>query len=94
MSVHEGFCAPLIEALGHGVPVVARAAGAVPEPLGGAGILVDGEGLPFAAEAIHEAVSSPTTRAGLVEAGARRLEGLRPEALSGRIRAALRPLGT
>jgi Glycosyl transferases group 1 len=37
MSVHEGFCAPLIEALGHGLPVVARAAGAVPETVGEAG---------------------------------------------------------
>ena len=32
MSVHEGFCVPLIEALAHGVPVVARGAGAVPGP--------------------------------------------------------------
>ncbi len=30
MSVHEGFCMPLIEALAHGVPVVANDAGACP----------------------------------------------------------------
>ncbi|TML54157.1 MAG: glycosyltransferase, partial [Actinobacteria bacterium] len=45
MSVHEGFCAPLVEALAHGVPVVARGAGAVPETLQGAGLVLDGDDL-------------------------------------------------
>ena len=37
-SVHEGFCAPLVEALSYGIPVVARNAGAVPETVGDAGL--------------------------------------------------------
>ena len=65
MSEHEGFCAPLVEALARGVPVVARRAAAVPETLGGAGLLVDEPDLlPLAAEALHEVVSSQETRAG------------------------------
>jgi L-malate glycosyltransferase len=40
-SDHEGFCVPVIEAMGHGVPVVAYAAAAVPETVGGGGILLD-----------------------------------------------------
>lgn len=39
LSEHEGFCIPLVEALVQGVPVLAYAAAAVPETLGGAGIL-------------------------------------------------------
>ncbi|MEM4204662.1 MAG: glycosyltransferase family 4 protein [Candidatus Methanomethylicaceae archaeon] len=39
MSEHEGFGKPLIEAMYMGVPVLAYAAGAVPETLGGAGVL-------------------------------------------------------
>lgn len=39
MSEHEGFCIPLVEALVHRVPVLAYAAAAVPETLGGAGVL-------------------------------------------------------
>jgi glycosyltransferase involved in cell wall biosynthesis len=39
MSEHEGFCIPLIEALAHRIPVLAYAAAAVPETLGGAGVL-------------------------------------------------------
>ncbi len=84
MSVHEGFCAPLIEALTHGVPVVARKAGAVPETLAGAGLVIDGEDLPLFAEALHEVVSSPTTRTVLAGAAKRRLAELRPEAVEAR----------
>ena len=93
MSVHEGFCAPLIEALAHGVPVVARGAGAVPETLSGAGLQLDPEDeLAVAAEALHELVGSRETRAGLAAAAERRLAELRPDALAPRIRAALAPL--
>ena len=41
MSDHEGFCAPLLEAMAWRVPVFAVAAGAVPETLDGAGVLFD-----------------------------------------------------
>lgn len=41
MSRHEGYCVPIIEALQANVPVVARAAGAVPETTGAAGLLLD-----------------------------------------------------
>jgi glycosyltransferase involved in cell wall biosynthesis len=92
MSVHEGFCAPLIEALAHGIPVVARGAGAVPETLGGAGIVLDGADLPLVAEALHELASSRSTRSALYDAADRRLAELRPEVLAPRVRAALGPL--
>lgn len=41
MSEHEGFCMPLIEAMGRGIPVLAYAAAAVPETMGNAGILLE-----------------------------------------------------
>jgi glycosyltransferase involved in cell wall biosynthesis len=92
MSIHEGFCAPLIEALAHGVPVVARDAGAVAETLGGAGLVLDGADLPLVAEALHELTSSPSTRSALYDAADRRLAELRPDRLAPRIRSALGPL--
>jgi glycosyltransferase involved in cell wall biosynthesis len=92
MSVHEGFCAPLIEALGHGAPVVARAAGAMPETLGAAGVVLDGESLPLVAEALHELASSAETRDALYDAADARLAELQPEALAPRIRTAIAPL--
>jgi L-malate glycosyltransferase len=41
LSEHEGFCLPLVEAMRARVPVVAYAAGAVAETLGGAGIVLE-----------------------------------------------------
>ncbi|MEK7862777.1 MAG: glycosyltransferase, partial [Chloroflexota bacterium] len=41
LSDHEGFCVPLIEAMRSRLPIVANAAGAIPETLGDAGILLD-----------------------------------------------------
>jgi len=92
MSVHEGFCLPLIEALARGVPVVARDAGAMPETLGDAGIVVDGGDLPLAAEALHELASSPSTRSLLFKAADTRLHELRPDALAAQLRSALAPV--
>lgn len=91
MSEHEGFCAPLVEAMAAGVPVVARRAGAVPETLGGAGLVIEPD-LLLAAEALREVTSSVTTRRLLRAAAGRRLTELRPEAVRERLRAALDPL--
>ncbi len=92
MSVHEGFCAPLVESIAHGVPVAARAAGAVPETLGGAGLVFDGGDLPLVAEALHELASPSSTRSALLAAAESRLSELRPAALEPRIREAVAPL--
>jgi glycosyltransferase involved in cell wall biosynthesis len=50
LSEHEGFCAPLLEAMAAGVPVLAYSAAAVPETLGGAGIQFAPKDLEYAAE--------------------------------------------
>jgi glycosyltransferase involved in cell wall biosynthesis len=50
LSEHEGFCAPLVEAMAMDVPVLAYAAGAVPETMGGAGVTFAPKDLEQAAE--------------------------------------------
>jgi glycosyltransferase involved in cell wall biosynthesis len=50
MSEHEGFCAPLVEAMAADVPILAYAAAAVPETLGGAGVQFAPKDLEHAAE--------------------------------------------
>jgi glycosyltransferase involved in cell wall biosynthesis len=50
LSEHEGFCAPLVEAMATDVPVLAYAAAAVPETLGGAGMQFAPKDLEYAAE--------------------------------------------
>ena len=50
LSEHEGFCAPLLEAMAADVPILAYAAAAVPETLGGAGVQFAPKDLEHAAE--------------------------------------------
>lgn len=40
MSEHEGFCIPLLESMHFEIPVIAYSAAAIPETLGGSGVLV------------------------------------------------------
>ncbi len=68
-SDHEGFCVPVVEAMGHGVPVVAYGAAAVPETVGDAGVLLDTkEPLRFAA-AVARVAGDPGLRRHLAAAG-------------------------
>ena len=73
-SEHEGFCVPLLEAMAFGVPVVARRFAAIPETLGGAGILIPGEDGPsLFAEAVADVLETPALREELVLRGKERV---------------------
>ncbi len=66
MSVHEGFCVPVVEAMAAGVPVVACAAGAVPETAGGAALLLPPDAPPTTvAEALREIITNDALAADL-----------------------------
>lgn len=82
MSEHEGFCAPLIEAMSHDLPVIARAEGAIPETLGDAGILVRGRNIPKIAEAAALLVRDAEIRRDVVARQRVRLEAFGPEVFS------------
>jgi L-malate glycosyltransferase len=74
LSEHEGFCVPLLEAMAHGVPVVALGAAAVPETLGDAGLVLGSKRPGLVAEAVGRVMRDAGLRARLVGAGRRRLE--------------------
>jgi len=74
LSEHEGFCIPLLEAMHHGVPVIAFAAGAVPETLADGGLLLTGKDPLLVALAIERVLSSGDLRNRMVAAGRRRVE--------------------
>ncbi len=68
-SDHEGFCVPLGEAMGHGVPIVAYGVTAVPETVAGAGlVLPDKSPVAFAA-AVGRVTSDPELHSVLARAG-------------------------
>lgn len=79
-SDHEGFNVPLLEAMHHGVPIVAHGAAAVPETVGEGGLVLEGPKSPLRmAAAVHLALTDPALRSRLAAAAARRLEELAPE---------------
>lgn len=84
LSDHEGFCLPLVEAMHHSLPIVAYEAAAVPETLGGAGVLVGARDPLTVSVALARVLGDAGLRKSLAVASARRLGELSPS----RIRAA------
>jgi L-malate glycosyltransferase len=85
LSEHEGFCVPLIEAMAADVPVLAYAAGAVPETLGGAGLLFSPKDLEVAAEMLGMLVYDRPLRQRILAGQRRRLEDFAPARLEARL---------
>ena len=73
LSIHEGFGVPLVEAMATGVPVVARAVGAVAETVGDAALLLQSVEPLYVAAALQRVLDDVRLRHQLVEAGRRRL---------------------
>jgi glycosyltransferase involved in cell wall biosynthesis len=74
LSEHEGFCVPLLEAMAADVPVLAYAAAAVPDTLGGAGVQFAPKDLEHAAELLGELAFDDDLRARVVAGQRRRLQ--------------------
>ena len=73
LSEHEGFCVPLVEAMAADVPIVAYAAAAVPDTLGGAGLQFAPKDLEYAAELLGAAAFDDDLRARVIAGQRRRL---------------------
>ncbi len=85
LSEHEGFCVPLIEAMAADVPVLAYAAGAVPETLGGAGLLFAPKDLEVAAEMLGMLVYDRPVRERVLEGQRQRLKAFAPQRIEARL---------
>jgi glycosyltransferase involved in cell wall biosynthesis len=66
LSEHEGFCAPLVEAMAMDVPVLAYEAGAVAETLGGAGLMFSGKDYEAVAELLGQVIYDEPLRARVI----------------------------
>ncbi|TAN36743.1 MAG: glycosyltransferase [Verrucomicrobia bacterium] len=88
-SAHEGYGAPLVEAMFHGVPVIARAAGGTAEALGGAGVLYDDMQPAELAELFHRVASERTMRDQICAAQQRRIRDVLARPVEQELRALL-----
>jgi L-malate glycosyltransferase len=93
LSEHEGFCVPLVEAMATDVPVLAYAAGAVPETLGGAGVLFSPKDFEFAAEMLGTLVYDRPVRDRIISGQRRRVRDFAPDRIDQRLKEVLATLG-
>jgi glycosyltransferase involved in cell wall biosynthesis len=91
LSEHEGFCIPLLEAMQSGLPIVAFSAGAVPETVGDAGVLLESKRPSVLAATIDRVRRDRALSEHLVSAGHRRLLDFRPATTRARFVEVLRP---
>lgn len=89
LSEHEGFCIPVLEALHFGLPVIARPAGAIPEVVGDAALLVEDRDPAVISELLHLAITDAELRAELRHRGAGRLAAYDPARIAASLRAAV-----
>ncbi|HET9372316.1 MAG TPA: glycosyltransferase [Vicinamibacterales bacterium] len=87
LSEHEGFCVPLVESMAMDVPVLAYAAGAVPETLGGAGLTFAPKDLEQAAELLGTLVYDQSVRDAVLAGQRRRLSDFSRDRLAPRLQA-------
>ena len=92
LSDHEGFCIPLLEAMTHDVPVVAYAAGAVPETLDGAGVLVREKKYDLIGEILGRVAEDAALRAAILQGQRERLTRYERQDLETDLKRLLAPL--
>jgi glycosyltransferase involved in cell wall biosynthesis len=85
MSEHEGFCVPLLEAMAADVPVLAYASTAVPETLGGAGVVFEPKDMEYAAELLGQLAFDPVVRARIIAGQRQRLAEFSDDRLRARL---------
>lgn len=91
-SEHEGFCVPLLEAMATDTPIVAFAAGAVPETVADAAVLVGSTAPAVVAAAVHRVVADVPFREQLVARGRARLADFELQRSRARYLEVLRPV--
>lgn len=73
LSDHEGFCIPVLEAMANDLPVVAYASSALPETVGGGGLLLPSKDPAVVSEAVHRLATDLPLQAAVVRRGAERV---------------------
>lgn len=90
VSLWEGFGLPALEGLACGAPVIAARAGAMPEVVGEAGLLVNPRQSGEIADALTRLEREPALAAGLTAAGPARAAEFRWQRTAGQVSAVLR----
>ncbi len=93
MSEHEGFCRPLLEAQYFNIPIVAYSASAVPDTMGGSGVLLYKKDPALVACLLDSVLHDEELRDSIVEKQRENLEQYRRAAVRARLEALLQKWG-
>lgn len=93
LSEHEGYGAPLVEAMHFDLPVIAYDAGAVRETLQGGGILLKGKDPQVVAELLGVLMNDATMRAAVLKTETEALARIRSVDIGVRLEAAVQSVG-
>lgn len=85
LSEHEGFCVPLIEAMFFEKPILAYNMAAVPETLGGGGMLIDDKQPEYVAQKMHEILESKELQEKYLQGARYKLDSLQYEVVKKQI---------
>ncbi len=86
LSEHEGFCVPLVEAMLFDLPIIAFDSCAVPETMGGSGIVIDNKNPVFVAKVMDKVATNQELRQDMIASQRKRLEDFEFEPLSKKFR--------
>jgi hypothetical protein len=84
-SLHEGLGIPLLEAMAHGMPIIAGNVAAIPEIVGQAALLVDARNPVKLAEAMAQITQDVRLRTLLAQRGRRRVADFSPDVEFGKL---------
>lgn len=92
LSEHEGFCIPLLEAMGHGIPVIGYDAGAVAETMDGAGVLIRDKQFDVIAETVIRVATDQALKQAIVQGQNERLKRYEQQDIPAMMKQAISPL--
>lgn len=92
LSDHEGFCVPLIESMHNSLPIIAFEAGAVPETLGTAGLVLEDKTPARVAAAVHKVLNDERLRDQMIASGHERMNEFSLDSTRRRLIEALSPI--
>lgn len=92
MSEHEGFGIPLVESMYFGIPIVAYDAAAVPDTLGGSGILVKEKDFRKLSELMDIVITKDGVKNKIIEEQKKRLKDFMPDVIEKSFEKYIRPL--
>lgn len=81
MSAHEGFCIPIVEAMYFNLPIIAINSTAIPDTLGGSGVLLNSREAGVVADAINRVISDEYFRKCILDGERKRIAELQPKVI-------------